>query len=354
MGKGLSGIMGAPVGPVLVLLFLACVPGVEDGDGTSPSGGTSTERLAPAVEAAPEALAFLSAAIDTLQATVLNTDTIDWELVRDSAALLAHGARSFAETYAALSWALGRVNRHSFLQAERPGAVAEELNGRMGYVRVPGRGGPGQALADSLHEAVGRLADSGVCGWIVDLRANGGGNMWPMIAGIGPLLGDTMVGSFGEESDWYYRDGVSGVLGEDGGLDTLSRVRTPVVPPVATEVPVAVLFDEGTGSSGEAMVVAFHGRPNSRSFGAPTAGFATTNRGSRLPDGANMVVTVGYYRDRTGRPMGIRLEPDVAVPCVSTDWPYPTDRVADAAAEWLAEHPACGSPPGGPAGTPPQ
>lgn len=344
MEKGLSGIMSAFVGSLLVLLFLACAPGVEDGDRTSSSGVTSTERLAPAVEPAPEALAFLSAAIDTLQAIVLNADTIDWKLVRDSAALLAHGARSSAETYGALSWALGRVNRHSFLQAERPGAVVEELDGRIGYVRVPGRGGPGQALADSLHGAVGRLSDSGVCGWIVDLRANGGGNMWPMIAGIGPLLGDTVVGSFGAESDWYYRDGVSGVLGEDGGLDTLSRVRTSVVPPVATEVPVAVLFDEGTGSSGEAMVVAFHGRPNSRSFGTPTAGFATTNRGSRLPDGANMVVTVGYYRNRLGSRMGIRLEPDVAVAAVPTAWPYPTDRVASGAAEWLAEHPACTSP----------
>jgi hypothetical protein len=47
--------------------------------------------------------------------------------------------------------------------------------------------------------------------------------------------------------------------------------------------PVAVLVDGGTGRSGEALAVAFPGRPNTRSFGQATAGFATVNRGSRSP-----------------------------------------------------------------------
>ena len=33
-------------------------------------------------------------------------------------------------------------------------------------------------------------------GWIVDLRGNGGGNMWPMLAGIGPILGEGIAGYF--------------------------------------------------------------------------------------------------------------------------------------------------------------
>lgn len=33
-------------------------------------------------------------------------------------------------------------------------------------------------------------------GWIVDLCGNGGGNMWPIIAGVGSVLGDDLLGFF--------------------------------------------------------------------------------------------------------------------------------------------------------------
>ena len=34
----------------------------------------------------------------------------------------------------------------------------------------------------------------GLIGWIVDLRTDGGGNMWPMMAGLGPILGEGIMG----------------------------------------------------------------------------------------------------------------------------------------------------------------
>ena len=37
---------------------------------------------------------------------------------------------------------------------------------------------------------------SATCGWIIDLRGNGGGNMYPMLAGLKPFLGDTVLGAF--------------------------------------------------------------------------------------------------------------------------------------------------------------
>jgi hypothetical protein len=33
-------------------------------------------------------------------------------------------------------------------------------------------------------------------GWIVDLRGNSGGDMWPMVAGLGPIIGDGVLGAF--------------------------------------------------------------------------------------------------------------------------------------------------------------
>ena len=61
-------------------------------------------------------------------------------------------------------------------------------------------------------------------GWIVDLRGNTGGNMWPMLTGIGPILGDGTVGSFVAADGnitWFYQDGKTGTR-NPAGLETVS------------------------------------------------------------------------------------------------------------------------------------
>lgn len=287
----------------------------------------------------PDALAYLQAALDSIERTVLRGDGVRWPAVRDSAVLLADGAQRPYDTYPAIEWALRRANKHSFLQVPTPGAASSLIASGIGYIHVPQRGGPAVALADSLHTAVRTLQDAGACAWIVDVRANGGGNMWPMLAGIGPLLGDTIVGSFGGQPSsprWHYKDGVSGILASSGKLDTASRVTVPPVRLRDPAAPVAVLFDAGTGSSGEAVVIAFAGRPNTRTFGSRSAGYATVNRGVRLPDGANLVVTTGYNADRRGQSYGDQLSPDSTV-TLPSGWPSPTDRVTASAVGWLAE-----------------
>lgn len=324
----------------------ALVAGVALGVGTTPSLGVAQR---PAADMSAEARAYLAAALDTIEAVTLGRDTLPWPVIRDSAFYYAHGARIPADTYGAIDWTLRHANRHSFLQASRPGAVSELVDGRYGYVHIPQRGGAAVALADSLHAAVRTLNDEGACGWIVDLRGNGGGNMWPMLAGIGPLLGDSVVGYFGagpEAEAWYYRRGTSGILRRGGAIETASQVTIEPVELSGPAPPVAVLTDGGTASSGEALAVSFRARANTRSFGSPTAGFATANRGSVLPDHANMVVTTGYYADRHGTPVAERLEPDELVPGGVQGWPFPTDRVAEAAMRWLSTHPACNGAPG--------
>ena len=289
------------------------------------------------------ARAYLAAALDTLQRVTLRADTVRWDQIRDSAFAIAAGAQRPFDTYAAIDWAMRHANKHSFLQVSVPGAVSQMVRGRLGYIHVPQRGGSSVPLADSLHTAVRALQDSGACGWIVDLRANGGGNMWPMLAGIGPLLGDTLVGNFivqGSVERWFYRKGTAGTINSAGKTDTASRITVPVVQLRDPNAAIAVLFDRGTASSGEAVAVAFLGRPATRTFGTRSAGFATVNRGARLADGANMVVTTGYYADRRGTVHMDQLTPDSTLGIASA-WPSPTDRVATAAADWLERQRSC-------------
>ena len=92
--------------------------------------------------------------------------------------------------------------------------------------------------------------------------------------GIGPLLGEGEVGGFtsgGDLNPWSYRDGKAAVAGQ-----TAAQAKTPY----RTKAPqpyVAVLTSRQTASSGEAIVVAFRGRANTRFFGAATRGLPTAN-----------------------------------------------------------------------------
>lgn len=76
---------------------------------------------------------------------------------------------------------------------------------------------------------------------------------------------------------------------------------------------VAVLTDNGIASSGEATVIAFKGRPDTRFFGEPTCGLSTANRGFILSDGAILVLTVSTMADRTRRVYGDSVFPDEVI-----------------------------------------
>ena len=307
--------------------------------------GACSTRQAPRqperISVIPDSIrAYLNAAVDTLRRVSRHGNSVDWNRLRDSMFVLAAGAKQVRDVYPVVDWFINRVDSHSFLQSNRFSVRDALLENRVGYLRVPFWSPPTMepTLADTLQNMIRRNADAGACRWIVDLRSNGGGNMWPMLAGVGPLLGDTLVGGTVAprgRSSWTYANGSATFIHEDGRRETFVRVTTPVV--TLTRLPaVAVLIDAGTGSSGEAVAIAFKGRPNTRFFGSPTAGASTSNQGYRLPDGRNMVVTVGTMVDRAGTPYGKPVPPDETV---TTPLSGPSmlrgDPVVAAALRWL-------------------
>jgi C-terminal processing protease CtpA/Prc len=85
-------------------------------------------------------------------------------------------------------------------------------------------------------------------------------------------------------------------------------------------------------SSGEAVAIAFRGRPVTRFFGAATGGLSTANAPIPLRDGAIAVVTIGVDLDRTGRRYGGPVEPDEVVP---GDGEGPDEPALLRAVEWI-------------------
>jgi C-terminal processing protease CtpA/Prc len=195
---------------------------------------------------------------------------------------------------------------------------------------------------DSLHARLRALDDAGACGWVVDLRGNAGGNMWPMLAGVGPLLGAEVVGSFEHSppgAAWRYREGRSWHGGTAPPREPSGWASGPAPRLAHADAPVALLIGRATASSGEMTLVAFLGRPGVRSFGDSTAGFASANAGVPLPDGATLVVTGTYPRDRLGRRYPLRLAPDERVPPPAGG--AAEDPALDSALAWLQAAPAC-------------
>ena len=139
-----------------------------------------------------------------------------------------------------------------------------------------------KAVLDALPDAD---APEGV---VIDLRGNTGGNMYPMIAAIHRFLPDDNILRF------KTRKFTMPVTKES----VLRNVGLSARP--ALDCPVALLTDEWTASSGEAVLLCFRGLEKARTFGAPTAGYASANAPYPMPDGSQLILTTGCDMARTG------------------------------------------------------
>lgn len=296
---------------------------------------------------------YLDQAIANIRNAALNRDKVDWTTTLASIDMLAAGAETPADTHAAIRYALSALDdRHSRLVAPSSaksqsansrtddfGIVSQSLAG-MGYVKVPTYGGGApvrnDAFSTDLKSRLAALQSENVCGWIVDLRGNGGGNMWPMLRGLQPLLGETVVGYFvapTQKTAWKLDAATAQTVAV---ADFLAHKRDSA--PVA---PVAILQGPKTSSSGEAVAVSFIGRPVTQSFGQPTAGLSTSNASIPLADGALMLLTTAVFADRTGKTYGERIQPDVSVEEAKSATGLNDDPVVQAALTWLKGTATC-------------
>ena len=162
----------------------------------------------------------------------------------------------------------------------------------------------------SLQNSIAAADRPDLAGWIVDLRHNGGGSFYEMLAGVGPVLGNGLSGSFlkvdGTAIPFSYNDGVASANG----------IAEITIPPYVLMHPaprVAVLIDNLVASSGEAVLVSFVGRPNTRLFGTATCGLSTGNTSYHLTTGATLQLCDAIDRDRNEKIYGGPIQPDETV-----------------------------------------
>ena len=161
-----------------------------------------------------------------------------------------------------------------------------------------------RSVLDGLPET--ETAEAGALkGVIIDLRGNTGGNMYPMIAAIHRFLPDDSILRFKTRK-------FTMPITKDFVLRSVGLEAQP-----ALDCPVALLTDEWTASSGEAVLLCFRGLEKARTFGGATAGYASANEPYPMPDGSQLVLTTGCDMARTGE----MFCDDPIAPDVTTDQP---------------------------------
>ncbi len=212
-----------------------------------------------------------------------------------------------------------------------PTKTPPALPPNFGYVKVGSfnQGGTAAlAFADGIHATIRAADRNDLVGWIIDLRGNGGGNMWPMIAGLGPLIGESgiigyFIDPFGVADAWEYHDGASWLSGKViQSVSTAYHLQRP-------RPRVTVLQNTTISSAGEATLITFRQRPNTRSFGAASWGFSTANLSFPMTDGGLLILTVSTMADRNKTLCGDRIAPDEEI--------ADTAQVVPRAVQWLTQ-----------------
>ena len=309
----------APAVALVLMFAVATLQCGEEGSPTRPSPQT-------AVSMPGTTSAELDELLGVMRKYSANAGRIDWEAFR-AAVVTAAGGNSAPNFSAAVSVALGLLDDHEsyyggnglVIGTPPVGGCGAPIAGvrvpdTIGYVRVGGCLCQGAAqiaqFAESIQNAIRTADRAGLTGWIVDFRGNGGGNMWPMIAGVGPVLGEGHLGWVVYNDREYEREYV------DGGAQSFGEVFARVASPYTLQQPfpkVAVLTDGSVVSAGEAVVVFFKNRPQTRSFGTATCGHHHLLQEFALGDGSTLVLVTARHADRQRVQYSGPIQPDEMV-----------------------------------------
>lgn len=280
----------------------------------------------------PSAERYGKDALATIGKNGIYSGSDEWKSTYEECLKMIENAESYEDTYPAIKKALSVCGgKHSMLMTKSESQSTSDsydevlptvsLDGDIAIIKLPdflGTAEAGRKYAKVAEDFIHENRDK-VKGVVLDLRGNTGGDMGPMATAVSSLLPD------GELMYYHYRSYDVPVTLKDGVISNAGTGGKSLYPDEKLKVPVAILTDDMTASSGEALTLCFRGLENVKTFGAPTAGYTSVNMLYSLYDGAQMYLTVAFDKARTGEIFKeTSIEPNVA-----------TDSPLEAALEWL-------------------
>ena len=280
----------------------------------------------------PSAERYGKDALATIGKNGIYSGSNEWKSTYEECLKMIENAKSYEDTYPAIKKALSVCGgKHSMLMTKSESQSTSDsydevlptvsLNGDIAVIKLPdflGTAEAGRKYAKVAEDFIHENRDK-IKGVVLDLRGNTGGDMGPMATAVSSLLPD------GELMYYHYRNHDVPVTLKDRVISNAGTGGKSLYPDEKLKVPVAILTDGMTASSGEALTLCFRGLENVKTFGAPTAGYTSVNMLYSLYDGAQLYLTVAFDKARTGEVFEeTPIEPDVV-----------TDSPLEAALEWL-------------------
>lgn len=279
---------------------------------------------------------YVSRALDIMKHKSVNKSKVNWEELSRITLDDASKARTIKETYPVLEKALRSLDdSHSKFYPEEvvrqytlgykatgqefPVIDSKMLENRYAYISLPNIGSFNKddwnLYINTFYSKVNELQKQKPKGWIVDLRDNYGGMLYPMYAAAAPFFDrKNIVGTKDAEGSIEYFNYKDGKFYEGSTASQLFQLKEKQ--PKLIKTPVAVLVNKITGSSAEFITAAFVGQKNVKLIGVNTQGLTSGNQEYKLSDGSFLVLTIGNIVDRTGKEyhiIGEGISPDIRI-----------------------------------------
>jgi carboxyl-terminal processing protease len=228
----------------------------------------------------PQAEATVRAAAALLEAHSIGSEQLDWPKALSEALATVQGQARRSQVESAIHGLLVATGeRHSYrLDADafrkltseavvEPGSLGrvQRLPGGIVAVSLQAYGVNNEAVwqqdAKAFRAELLQALKAGARGLRVDLTANHGGNMHPMLLALAPVLPEGPLGFF------------VGRSGEGTAFERPAREAGLA----AVSLPIAVVTGPRTGSAGEFVLTALRAAKPVRTFGEATYGFTTCN-----------------------------------------------------------------------------
>lgn len=282
---------------------------------------------------------FIDKSFELIESNAINTDDLenikDWLYTKsESAVSLDEIAPLYKEVFKRLNDHHGNLQYkgksygwNKPLNSENPYVksrlksekivVSDVLNGSYGYIRIPGNTDYAfkkvDSIASDIVSHVNSISSSRIKGWIVDLRWNTGGNMYPIILGLKDFIGDNII--FGGFQN--HKGESTGKWEVANGSMLIDGVELPHIPsinkPKLQETPLVILTSTYTASAGEMTAISLIGRSKTWVVGEATADYTTAVQGFKINTYTDINLSTDNVVDRNRKVYKSSIVPDIEV-----------------------------------------
>ncbi|CAM1371722.1 S41 family peptidase [Tenacibaculum xiamenense] len=189
----------------------------------------------------------------------------------------------------------------------------------IGYIQIPmilnnmGIDSINIAYTLKIRDKLCKLEKNNPKGYIIDLRTNLGGTMYPMFSGLGILFPNLKLGGDSKDEKTFYSKWA--II--EGNMH-YEDYAIPNMPAITCNIKlgnrkVAVIIGRYTNSSGEAVASGLKGQKNVKLFGEQTAGASSTISWIPISNNIQLNPTVAYYMSKDGTLNKDGIVPDVNI-----------------------------------------